>query len=112
MNKLLLLYITCLLFLISRAEEFNIYKDYSNAKKKPRNYAKQSVKHAIEEYLGPGELRMQASKKAPLSGANSFNDAGSFFTIPIKQTKTANLRGSSSSVKSNKNTPGKKVKQF
>lgn len=60
----------------SQTRQFNIFKNYGNAKVRPVQYAKVSRKHAIGEYLDATQLKMLKYRKGPDSPNILFTDQG------------------------------------
>ena len=59
---------------LTAGDQFNIFKSYGNAAKKPRQYATQRSNHAITEYLDPIQLKMMKYRKSPDDPRVMFND--------------------------------------
>ena len=60
----------------SQTRQFNIFKNYGNARVRPVQYAKVSRKHAIGEYLDATQQKMLKYRKGPDSPNLLFTDQG------------------------------------
>ena len=63
--SLLLLYLH--FFVAFSQQKFNVFKSYANADVKPPQYAKQKkhLRHSINEYLDPIQMKMKQVRESP-----------------------------------------------
>ncbi len=74
----LLLFCSLLAFCVSQS--FNTFKNYKDAKVKPKQYASKSTDHDIEEYLTPMQQKMLRARTGKDTGDVMFTDKWSGFT--------------------------------
>jgi hypothetical protein len=80
-----------------RAEEFNIFKSYKDAKVKPPQYSRARTQHAVDEYLTVTQKKMMKYRHGPDRPDFMFDKSWSGFNKAQNTNKgetRRNLRGS------------------